>query len=1085
MARMAQTMPLLLGGVSQKPDTEMDASEVKRMDNCFLSRTDGIRLRPPTQHVGVIDPDISDMPPAPFVHTVKRSADDIYTITIFNGELYVYNALTGVQKSVLTPNGMGYLTSAAGFRATTLGDVTVLVNRDTVVQNVYQRADPAVNEALVYVKNAQYSNTYKLDFGSGYVVTYTTAALDDQNANKTLATEDVAIGIYAALTTNNYFSMYFDAVFYGASVLVKRKDGADFGLQVTDSLAGQGLILIKNSVQRFEDLPPRARAGMVVRITGNPLSVKDDYWVKYEEVNEVGQDVGGVWREVPAPGASLGMDKGSMPWAITRVGSPIGRRTVQKDPLAPTVTYTAEKTTIKTFNKNGGVEDFTTGVLLQDDEEVTPTIILGPADVNASGGVAYVFFDVDNYEAARGDSVLVSLFKKSQNNGDLSLTIEDEIEVFGGERKWNLSLRTRITHWEEGDEFMVKIFTVPTAPRPRVFVHAAYHPEYPGFKLMHRARWKVEYPNEWYAAGHAESLRIAFFTPNGTYGGYYITPFYSVPAGSAVDGAEMAMRMALEVDYQSDASLGFAIYTSTGPTPNSFYIDCDVNMDMSPWFSGYPYDSRTIQGGHFYVMREFVRGTEWCYIDVPVEGGYGENTFLGMTLRNMTDGSTGTITYNYANIVKVASLSGGIRNTFEPGDILEVIGESGDYFLFDQIDWTPRLAGSDASAPLPSFVGKRISEVFFYKNRLGFCCGESVIMSASGDLWRFTRRTATDILDDDPIDVTSAHQNIAAFGAAVNWKEGLFLFSDSGHQFRLEGEPNLTPKTAAIRHIGSHPCTLRVRPLTVGDQLFFTRSTTGYSRVLEMYLDSDGKAQTNELTKNIPTYIEGTIVEMCGDPNVGSLFFLTNNASFQNTLFVWTYDKAPDGSLTMAAWHKWTFGPTTGDTTITQPRIFTVGMVDGYLYLVVVRKGHPVYGNEGVMLERINLTTPTTTLTLHWDRSNIPNIASPYAAQVHLPTIYPRDDNGKAITDGTFKLQYMNLKYHKVGSLRFRHRKLLTSIPYEVQRFFSGQPGVSGTLRLPVMAKNTDSQIEIECSHWLGCGFTTISWEGDFHRSMR
>jgi hypothetical protein len=1086
MSRMFQTLPMLLGGVSQKPDTEMAANEVKRMDNCLLSRTDGVRMRPPTQHMGVVDPDISDMPDSPFVHTVKRAAADIYSIIVFNGELFIYNSLTGEQKPVLTPNGMAYLASATGFRATTIGDVTVLVNRDKTVEKLAQRAEPTVNEALVYVKNAQYSNTYKMDFGSGYVVTYTTAALDDTNANKTLATEDVAIGIYAALTTNSFFNLYFSATFFGSSVLVSRKNGADFSLQVTDSLAGQGLILIKNTVQRFEDLPPRAREGMVVKVSGDPLSVKDDYWVKYEEVDELGQDVGGVWREVPAPGSSSGLDATTMPWAITRVGSPIGRRRVLKDPLAPEITHVAAKTVIKGFNITAGVEDRTTGVLLTDDGQETPIITLTADDLFAThGGVAYVCFDVDNFEAARDDSVVVELFKMSLDDGDVTFNICDEVAIFGGERKWNLTLRTTITNWEAGDQFKVRIQTSGTAPKPRVFVHAAQHPEYPGFKLMHRDRWLVQYPlDAWYTEGHTERLRIAFFSPSGNLAGYYITPFYTCTPGETISGMDMAVNMALEVDYQSDASMGFAVYTSEGPENGSFYIDCDVNMDLSPWFGSMPYDERSLQGGNFFVMREFQNNQDVCYIDTPTEGGYASDTFAGMTVRNVTDGSTGVIDTNFVNMLRVTGLSGGARNSFEPGDILEIVGEEDEYFLFDRIDWTPRLAGSDDSAPLPSFVGKRISEVFFYKNRLGFCCGESVVTSASGDLFRFFRRTATDILDDDPIDVTSAHQSVAAFGAAVNWKERLVLFSDSGHQFVFEGDPTLTPKTAAIRHVGSHPCTLHVRPMTVGDQLFFTRATSGYTRVLEMYLDGDGKAQTRDLTKNVPQYIAGSIVEMTGDSNVGSLFFLTNSSNLQDTVFVWTYDKGEDGSLLMGAWHKWTFGPTSGDTTNTKPRIFTLGMVDGSLYMVVVRKGHPVYGQEGVMLERINLTDPTDTNISHWDRYNIPNIAAPYSLLVILPTVYPRDDNGKAITDGTLKLTYMNLNYHRVGLIRLRG-STLAATQFEVNRFFGGSPGVSGKLRLPVMAKNTGATIDIACEHWLGCGFTTISWEGDYHHSRR
>lgn len=1083
MSRMFQTLPLLLGGVSQKPDTEMAANEVKRMDNCLLSRTDGVRMRPPTQHMGVVDPDISDMPASPFVHTVKRAADDIYSIIVFNGELFVYNSLTGAQKQVLTPHGMEYLTTVNGLRATTIGDVTVLVNRDTVVQKVARRNEKMVYEAMVYVKNAQYSNTYKLDFGGGNIVNYTTAALDDKNANKTLATEDVAIGIYGAMKTNSFFDLYFDAVFYGASVLVTRKDKQDFGLQVTDSLAGQGLILIKNTVQKFEDLPPKARAGMVVKVSGDPLTAKDDYWVKYEEVDKWNQDVGGVWREVPAPSSSEGLDPDTMPWALTRYGSPIGIRTVLKDPLAPVITDDPEVTATKSFNLGNKAA----GVLLTADEETTPHIILTSDDIGDDGqGVMYVYLDVDNAQNPYVEDCVVDLWGWNSALETPAYSVLDEIGVSGGERKNNLMLRTPLRLWDAGKEFWVQIHTGASPSfTPRVFIHPGTHPTHPGFKMDWSPRTKVTYPvDALYPEGHQESLRVALFNPAGDEPEYFLVATVQVPTGETWTAQQLAEEMTYEVNLQAGSLPVEFLYASavTGEA-NALHIILSGNRDLDPWFGGYPYGSDNLQGGWVYVTREYLNDSEVCFLDS--EDGWALDELVGMTLKNITDGSTGTISMNDANFIKVADLDGGVRNTFEPGDRVEIIGTDGEYYLFDRIDWTKRLSGSDESVPLPSFVGKRLNEVFFYKNRLSFCCGESVVTSASGDVFRFFRRTATDILDDDPIDVTSAHQNIAAFGAAVNWKERLVLFSDSGHQFVFEGEPTLTPKTAAIRHIGSHPCTLRVRPMTVGDQLFFTRATAGYTRVLEMYLDGDGKAQTRDLTKNVPQYIAGSIVEMTGDSNVGSLFFLTNNSNLQDTLFVWTYDKGEDGSLLMGAWHKWTFGPTTGDTTNTKPRIFTLGMVDGYLYMVVVRKGHPVYGQEGVMLERINLTTPTDTSQLHWDRYNLANIASVYGMWISLPTIYPRDDNGNAITDGALKLTYVNLNYHRVGSIQLRGMTTASPIQFFVNRFFPGTPGVSGRLRLPLMSKNTGATIDITGSHAAGCGFTTISWEGDYHHSRR
>lgn len=1090
MARMTQTIPDLLGGVSQKPDREKAPNEVRRMDNALLSRTDKLRKRPPTRHVGIIDTDISDIPSNPFIHTVKRADDDIYTIAVMNGEIFVYNSLTGEQKSVLTPHGMEYLNSVKGFRAATIGDTTVIVNKDVVVEQEETRAPVAEKEALLYVKNAQYSNTYKMDFGGGNIVNYTTAALGDNTADKTLATEDVAIGIYGALVTNAFFNVYFDAVFYGSAILVKRKDGQDFNVQVTDSLAGRGFILIKNEVQVFEDLPPRAREGMVVKVSGNPVSDKDDYWVQFQLVNTLNEDVGGVWREVPAPGSSFGFKRETMPWAVKRYGSMIGTRRVIKDPLAPTLTYTGDKVVTKGYIP----EDFSRGILLQHHQEETTAAELDATDLWFTDGVAYCCFDVDNTMNKREDTVLVSFYRYIEdplNPGTYIWSVQDEIELWGGERKWNVTLRTEISPMDvTTGKFKIKIFTgtgdLPSLPR--VYVHAGTHPEHPGFKLLYAPHWRVEYPSDAiYTEGHSEHLRISFFDPSIDVDEYRATATTTVDGTGPWSSTTMGNEMRFNVNgvAATEPLVGVSALDVSG---NIFKIYLDTEPDRSPWSGGHPNGARSILGGFFYVTREVDSATDVCYLDTtPADGfysggGFAFNELVGYTIVNKTDGSTGTISDNNDNYIRVVGLSGGIRNNFEPGDLVEVLGESGEYFLFDRLDWTNRLAGSDASVPGPSIIGRTLDEVFFYKNRLGLCSGEIINMSAAGDLFRFYRRTATDLLDDDPIDITSSHQDIAAFGAAVNWKEKLYLFSSAGHQFLLGGEPNLTAKTVFLEHIGSHPCSLDTRPLTVGDRLFFIRNTLGYARVMEMVLDQNGKALAFDLTKNVPQYIKGRVIDMAGDQNVGCLFFLTDDTA-HNTLYVHNYERTADGQDALAAWHQWIFGPTSGETSNMLPQILTIDMVGGYLYMAITRKAHPIYGYEGVMLERINLTTPTDPTNindLHWDRG-IPNIIAPYTMYIELPTLYPRDGNGVNITDGILKLQYLNVDYHKLGLLTVK--VFNRGLGQELSAF--GNPGTEGRMRVPLLGTNTNIVVFIQCDHQLGIGVNSLSWDGDYHKSRK
>jgi len=51
------------------------------------------------------------------------------------------------------------------------------------------------------------------------------------------------------------------------------------------------------------------------------------------------------------------------------------------------------------------------------------------------------------------------------------------------------------------------------------------------------------------------------------------------------------------------------------------------------------------------------------------------------------------------------------------------------YFLFDQVEWDDRLVGDDTTAPIPEFVGRKISDVYFFNSRLGFLSEEWIFLS--------------------------------------------------------------------------------------------------------------------------------------------------------------------------------------------------------------------------------------------------------------------------------------------------------------------------------------------------------------------
>lgn len=90
----------------------------------------------------------------------------------------------------------------------------------------------------------------------------------------------------------------------------------NFDITVEDDFAGDGIVVIRDTVERFEDLPPTAPHGYMIKVVGIPESSYDDYWVKFEA--EDGDFSRGVWVETVAPGLKYKLDPTTMPILVIR-----------------------------------------------------------------------------------------------------------------------------------------------------------------------------------------------------------------------------------------------------------------------------------------------------------------------------------------------------------------------------------------------------------------------------------------------------------------------------------------------------------------------------------------------------------------------------------------------------------------------------------------------------------------------------------------------------------------------------------------------------------------------------------------------
>lgn len=267
-----------------------------------------------------------------------------------------------------------------------------------------------------------------------------------------------------------------------------------------------------------------------------------------------------------------------------------------------------------------------------------------------------------------------------------------------------------------------------------------------------------------------------------------------------------------------------------------------------------------------------------------------------------------------------------------------LVRESDGTFTFEVANWTSRVAGDLDSNPDPSFVTRTISDIFFYRNRLGLLADEGVIFSESGQYYNFFRTTVTDLLDADPIDVNASHTKVSILKHAVPFNKQLLLFSEQS-QFIIDQNELLTPKTVGIKVATEFPCNVVAKPVGIGKNIYFAVDKGDWSAFREYFTDlNDAGNDSQDVTGHLPKYIPSGVFKISAAPNEDILVALTSGDP--SSIYAYKYFWSGSEKL-QSAWSKFTLG---SDSTI-----LNADFIASELFLIVNRA-------DGVYFEKMNVS---------------------------------------------------------------------------------------------------------------------------------
>ena len=311
MPLISSSIPNLINGVSQQPAALRLASQAEEVINCMPSPVEGLKKRPPMQHIKKLFAGSAGTG-RPFTHIVDRDGVIRYLIFIQDNAIKVFD-LDGNAQTVSTPNGTSYLNitgePSSTFRVASIDDFTFIVNREkTVAMNTTNKSYNWGTKSMVFIKSADFSTTYRVRLNG------TEKSVTTGNSSGT-APDTVTIANDLATQLNTISGFTVTNTDY--IIRITKDDGGDYTLESSDTKTADATSAIKGTVDSITDLPTIAEHNFTVKIQGSAVTAFDDYFVKFEAT--AGSGFGpGVWRETVAPNIDHLLDASTMPHTLVR-----------------------------------------------------------------------------------------------------------------------------------------------------------------------------------------------------------------------------------------------------------------------------------------------------------------------------------------------------------------------------------------------------------------------------------------------------------------------------------------------------------------------------------------------------------------------------------------------------------------------------------------------------------------------------------------------------------------------------------------------------------------------------------------------
>lgn len=252
----------------------------------------------------------------------------------------------------------------------------------------------------------------------------------------------------------------------------------------------------------------------------------------------------------------------------------------------------------------------------------------------------------------------------------------------------------------------------------------------------------------------------------------------------------------------------------------------------------------------------------------------------------------------------VESVEPGLKYKLDPLTMPhQLVRQADGSFKYEPVTWIDRLVGDKDTNPLPTFVNQKISNLFFYRNRLGFLSNGNVIMSKAADYFNFFNTSAQVATDDDPIDISAVGTRPAFLKYALPTAVGLVLYGSSEQHMLSTDSDLFSPKTVKISRLSSYETDEKIQPVSVGTSHAFVSKTPLYTRLFELLdINRDRPPLMNDDTVVVPELVPVSVDSMAAS---SALSLISLGAKGTNDLYQFRFLSSSRDKRELSTWYKW------------------------------------------------------------------------------------------------------------------------------------------------------------------------------------